>query len=304
VLPGADEVLALLEVRQQVRSGAWDVVVVDCAPTAETVRLLALPEALGWYMERVMPVERRVVKALRPVLSRATRVPMPRDAVFDAMERMHSELGEVRDLLTGAGSSLRLVLTPESVVVAEARRLLTTLSLFGYRVDGIVANKVFPADGADAWRREWVASQSAILAEVEESFAPLSIWQAPYGASEPVGLDALRSFGRSLYGGADPLASAPGRRPVEIVRRGAATEVRVLLPFADRGSVTLARHGDDLVVTVGSFRRLLTLPSGLRSAKVGGARVSDGALVVRFENGVEPTTVEADSARDSEEGVS
>ena len=122
VLPGADEVLALLEVRDQVRSGSWDLVVVDCAPTGETLRLLALPEALGWYMDRVFPLERRLIKTLRPVLRRAAGVPMPHEAVFDAIERMHAELAAVREVLTGPRSSVRLVLTPESVVVAEARR--------------------------------------------------------------------------------------------------------------------------------------------------------------------------------------
>ena len=120
VIPGAEEVLALLELRLHALSEEWDVIVVDCAPTAETLRLLALPEALGWYMQRVFPVERRVVRALRPVLSRAAGVPMPEDSVFDAVERLHRELDEVRELLSGPGSSVRLVLTPETVVLAEA----------------------------------------------------------------------------------------------------------------------------------------------------------------------------------------
>jgi arsenite-transporting ATPase len=303
VLPGADEVLALLELRAQARSGRWDVIIVDCAPTAETIRLLALPEALGWYMSKVLPVERRVVKALRPVLDRATGVPMPRDHVFDALERLHAELAEVRGLLTARHASLRLVLTPESVVVAEARRLLTSLSLFGYRVDGVVANKVFPADGADAWRREWVVCQSAILAEVEESFAPLPSWRAGYGRGEPVGIDGLRSFAAELYASSDPLASVGGRRPVEIARADGSTRVQVQLPFAERGSVRLARHGDELVVTVGSSRRLIALPSALRSARVAEARLGDGALVVRFEDRGDADTGPA-ASRDVEEEVS
>ena len=140
VLPGAEEVLALLELRQQALSGRWDVVVVDCAPTAETLRLLALPEALGWYMQRVFPAERRIIKALKPVLTRSVGVPMPDDHVFDAIERLHAELDEVRTLLSGPDASVRVVLTPENVVLAEARRSWTHLSLFGYRVDGVVAN--------------------------------------------------------------------------------------------------------------------------------------------------------------------
>ena len=157
MLPGAEEVLALLEVRDQARSGRWDLVVVDCAPTAETLRLLALPEALGWYMDRVLPMERRMVKVLKPVLTRAAGVPMPHDSVFDAIERLHADLAEVRDLLTGPEASVRLVLTPESVVVAEARRSLTTLSLYGYRVDGVVANRIFPDDRRRRLAAAWVA---------------------------------------------------------------------------------------------------------------------------------------------------
>ncbi len=161
VVPGAEEVLALLELRTHALSGDWDVIVVDCAPTAETLRLLALPEALGWYMNRVFGVQRRVVKALRPVLTRATGVPMPEEAVFDAVERLHSDLEQVQQILTEKESTVRLVLTPETVVVAEARRSLTTLSLYGYTVDGVIANRVFPEAGGDAWRQAWVDSQRA-----------------------------------------------------------------------------------------------------------------------------------------------
>src|SRR3954447_15733444 len=160
VIPGADEVLALLEVRRQVESGVYDVVVVDCAPTAETLRLLALPDAFSWYVERVFPIERRVVRTLRPMLNRVTRVPMPHDRVFDAVERVSRELAAVRPLLSDPPApSVRLVLTREAVVVAEARRTLTSLSLYGYRVDGVIANRVFPSEGADEWRAGWVTAQ-------------------------------------------------------------------------------------------------------------------------------------------------
>ncbi len=214
VIPGAEEVLALLELRLHALSGEWDVIVVDCAPTAETLRLLALPEALGWYMQRVFPVERRVVKALKPVLSRAAGVPMPEDSVFDAVERLHAELDEVRELLSGPDASVRLVLTPENVVLAEARRSYTTLSLFGYRVDGVVANRVFPADGADDWRAGWVEAQDAVLAQVEQSFAGLPVWRSVYRPGEPVGVEALAELAAEVYGADDPLAPPHGRGPV------------------------------------------------------------------------------------------
>ncbi len=283
VIPGAEEVLALLELRLHALSGDWDVIVVDCAPTAETLRLLALPEALGWYMQRVFPVERRVVKALKPVLTRAAGVPMPGDSVFDAIERLHYELDEVRSLLAGPSASVRLVLTPENVVLAEARRSYTTLSLFGYRVDGVVANRVFPADGADAWRAGWVSAQDTVLSEVSASFAGLPIWRSVYRSGEPVGVGALRDLAADVYGETDPLAVPTGDGPFRITRTSAGAVLKLALPFVSRGEVDLARNGDELVVTVGSYRRLLTLPSGLARYRVGGARVEEGELQVRFD---------------------
>ena len=282
VIPGAEEVLALLELRTQVLSGEWDVVVVDCAPTAETLRLLALPEALGWYMDRVFPAERRIVKALRPVLAKAAKVPMPHDTVFDAIERLHRDLEQVQQILTGPDASVRLVLTPETVVVAEARRSLTTLSLFGYRVDGVVANRVFPSDGADHWRQQWVEAQGAVLREVEESFVGMSIWRSSYRSSEPVGADALAEFAVQAYGDDDPLAVAGTGPPMTITRTPSGATLRIALPFVAKSDIDLARHGDELVVTVGSYRRLLALPAALSRHAVAGARIEDGVLQVRF----------------------
>ena len=284
VIPGAEEVLALLELRTQVLSGEWDVVVVDCAPTAETLRLLALPEALGWYMDRVFPTERRIVKALRPVLARAAGVPMPHDTVFDAIERLHRDLEQVREILTGDEASVRLVLTPETVVVAEARRSLTTLSLFGYRVDGVVANRVFPADGADPWRKQWVEAQGEVLREVEQSFTGLPIWRSSYRSSEPVGVVELADFATQAYAGDDPLAPPVAEGPMTITRTPTGATLRIALPFVAKSDIDLARHGDELVVTVGSYRRLLALPSALSRHTVAGARIEDGALQVRFRS--------------------
>jgi len=283
VIPGAEEVLALLELRLHALSGDWDVIVVDCAPTAETLRLLALPEALGWYMHRVLPVERRVVKALKPVLTRAAGVPMPGDSVFDAVERLHAELDEVQALLSGPGASVRLVLTPENVVLAEARRSYTTLSLYGYRVDGVIANRVFPDGGSDDWRAGWVTAQDRVLTEVTQSFAGLPVWRSLYRAGEPVGVTTLTDLARELYDGADPLAAPGGEGPFRVTRNTRGAVLGLALPNVTRAEVDLARHGDDLVVTVGSYRRLLTLPAGLSRHRIAGARVDDGELQVRFE---------------------
>lgn len=298
VIPGAEEVLALLELREQAHSGEWDVVVVDCAPTAETLRLLALPEALGWYMQRVLPMQRRVVRTLKPVLSRTTGVPMPEGSVFDAVERLHTELDEVRELLTGPDASVRLVLTPEAVVLAEARRSWTTLSLYGYRVDGVVANRIFPGDGADEWRAGWVRAQSDVLKQVSQSFTGLPLWRSPYRPEEPVGVDALTALAAEVYAADDPLAAPTGDGPFRVARTATGAVLHLALPGVRRADVDLARHGDELVVTLrstaapgsgasagaaGSYRRLLTLPAALARHRTVGARVEQGELQVRFE---------------------
>jgi arsenite-transporting ATPase len=286
VLPGADEVLALLEVRDQATSGRFDAVVVDCAPTAETLRLLALPEALRWYMDRVWPLERRIASALRPVLSRVAGVPMPGDAVFSAVERLQAELGGVHRLLTEPETtSVRLVLTPEAVVVAEARRTLTSLALYGYRVDGIVANRVISADDgpeADRWRAGWARAHAAMLAEVDQSFAPLPVRRVPYHPGEPIGVAALAALAGDLYGDDDPLACGPCAAGSTVERFGDRYVLTLALPFADRGDLTLGRRGDELIVTVGAHRRLVALPSALRRCTVDGARFTTGALRIEF----------------------
>ena len=286
VIPGAEEVFALLELRHHALSGAYDVIVVDCAPTAETLRLLALPEALGWYMQRLFGFQRKMVKALKPVLTKAAGVPMPGDSVFDAIERLHGELDQVREMLSGPNASVRLVLTPERVVLAEARRSFTTLSLFGYRVDGVVANRVFPAAEGDAWRSGWVEAQAGVLVDVHHSFEGLPIWRSTYRDEEPVGALALRGMAEDIYGGDDALAPPTGPGPLRVTRHGTTALLRLTLPFVTKGEVELARHGDDLVVTVGSYRRLLSLPASLARHRVIGARVDHGELQVRFEEKV------------------
>lgn len=284
VLPGAEQVLALLELRRQVASGRFDLVVVDCAPTGETLRLLALPEALRWYVEKVFPSQRRALRAVRPLLSRVSGPAVPHDSVFDAVSRLHAELSEVRELLTAPTTSVRLVLTPEAVVVAEARRTLTSLALYGYRVDGLVANRVFAASASgDGWTAGWVAAQQQQLEAVRRDTAPLPLLESTYAPGEPVGLEALTDLGAALYGDADPTGSSPGQELVAVTRDRDGFLLSVALPLARLEDVDLARSGDELVVTIVGHRRLLELPSALRRCTVGGARLVSGRLVVRFE---------------------
>jgi arsenite-transporting ATPase len=294
VLPGAEELLALIEVRDHVRSGRWDAVIVDCAPTAETLRLLALPEALDWYLSKALPAERRVVRALRPLLGPAVGLPTANSEVWAAAERLQDQLLDVQEVLKSPETTVRLVLTPESVVVAEARRALTQLALYGYRVDGVVANRVFEA-GDDPWRSGWAESQRGLLAEVTESFDPLPIFTAGYLPAEPVGAEALAALGAAVYGSADPLAAVGSSDFLQVRDDGDSFVMTLTLPLLDKDSLDLARVGDDLVVTVAGRRRVLALPSALRRCRVRGAHVDGDRLEIRFRPDPEqfPRTTEA-----------
>jgi arsenite-transporting ATPase len=281
VLPGAEELLALLEVREHAMSGACDAVIVDCAPTAETLRLLALPEALEWYLGRALPSQLRAVRALRPLLGPAVGLPTPREEVWDAVEQLRLLLRDVQQVLQDPGTSVRLVLTPESVVVAEARRALTQLVLYGSRVDTVIANRVFES-ADDAWRATWASAQRRVIDDVTASFEPLPILMAGYQPGEPVGADALRELGAAIYQDADPLAGARADELMQLWREGDDFVMALQLPLVDRDSLELARVGDELVVTVGGCRRLFALPSAFRRCTVSGAQVEDGHVRITF----------------------
>ncbi len=279
VLPGADEVLALLELRTQVASGRWDLVVVDCAPTGETLRLLALPAALQWYADKAFPAHRRALRAARPRLGRGAAA--LDEGVVEAVVRLHAELGAVRELLLSPSTTVRLVLTPEAVVVAETRRTLTSLALYGYRVDGVVANRVFPTS-TDPFLAGWVAAQHEQMTCVRRDMGALPVREQAYRGAEPVGVSALTELGRDLYGTDDPAAGPEPSELMTVERDGEQFVLSVLLPLARREDLGLTRSGDDLVVTVAGHRRLIALPSVLTRCQVDGASLSDGRLRVRF----------------------
>jgi arsenite-transporting ATPase len=283
VLPGLDEVFGLADIKTYAESGEWDVVVVDCAPTGETIRLLALPEILSWYMDRVFPVERRVVKAIRPVVSRLTALPVADDSVFAAARRFYDRLDGVRELLTdGAVTSVRLVVNPERMVIAEARRTYTYLSLFGYRVDAVVANRLLPDEIADPWFKAWKEAHAEHLGAIEEGFAPIPVLRVELAPEELVGAPRLRAFGEQLYGDLAPAAVLHQGDSLRIRRQGRDHVLTLPLPFAGRDDLELGRRDGELLVRVGPYRRAVLLPDSLRRRVVTDARLDGDTLRVVF----------------------
>ncbi|MGI8823155.1 MAG: ArsA family ATPase [Acidimicrobiia bacterium] len=283
VFPGMDEIFSLVSVRDHVRSAEYDVIVVDCAPTAETLRLLSLPEVLSWYMEKMFPIGRRVAKVVRPVLSRVTTLPMADDKVFDAVARFYERLDGIREILANPEiTSARLVMNPEKMVISEARRTYTYLGLFGYTVDAAIVNRVLPETITDPYFARWREIQEGHLKEVEEGFADVAIKRLRLFDEEMVGLDRLRIVGEELFGDADPTAHMSKGRPFRVVDDGDSVVMVLSVPFAEHGEVDVLRHGEELFVTVGPYRRSLILPDSLKRREVQRAKLSGGELRITF----------------------
>jgi arsenite-transporting ATPase len=283
VIPGLDEVFALSDIKAFASSGDYDLLVVDCAPTAETIRLLSLPDVLGWYMERMFETQRRLTRLARPILQRVSGMPIAGDGVFGAVRRFYDRLDGVREILAdGDVTSARLVVNPERLVVAEARRTFTYLSLFGYHVDAVIANRVLPAELDHPWVAQWRATQTAHLDAIRDAFAPLPVLAAELANDEVVGLPALSEFAATLYGDADVAARLSDLEPFRVDPHGDSLMLSVQLPFTERDEVHLGRASDELVLTVGPHRRALMLPDSLVRREVAGARFVDDRLVVEF----------------------
>jgi arsenite/tail-anchored protein-transporting ATPase len=282
VVPGLDEVFALADIREHAEAD-WDVVVVDCAPTAEAIRLLSLPDVLARYMERVFPIGRQVNRIVSPVMSRLTTLPIADDDLFAATRRFYDRLAGVREILTdGRRTTVRLVANPERVVIAEARRTHTYLTLFGYHVDAVIANRILPDEVADPWFARWKALHAQHLSAIGDDFAPVPVLRLPLQPAEPVGVDALRAVAEALYGDEDPTARFGSSEPMRVRRHGAATVLEVDLPFTERDELELARRNGELLVRVGPYRRALLLPDSLRRRSVAGAQLREGRLLVTF----------------------
>ncbi len=282
-LPGIEEVFSLTDLRRHADEGSFECIVVDCAPTAETLRLLSLPEIARWYIERIFPIERRVVRVVRPVLERVTSMPIASDNVFRSVQRLYENLDAVGKLLTDpVRASIRIVVNPEKMVIAEARRLFTYLALFGYRVDAVVANRILPEEVDDPYFAKWKKIQATHLDTIRESFAPVPVFTSRLYDEEMVGSALLHELCDEVYKGDDPARIFHTGEPMRVYKDGSAMVLELQLPYAD-GRLDLSRKEDDLIVTVGSYRRSLMLPQSLRRREIVDASFDGPALKIRFE---------------------
>ncbi len=283
VLPGMEELAGLVHLIKYYEESDFDAVIVDCAPTGETLRLLSFPDVMRWWLHRIFPIQRTAARIARPVLTRVTDLPFPDDDVFEALKDLFERLDKMRDILTNPDiSSVRLVLNAEKMVVKEAQRTFTYLNLYGYPSDLVVCNRLIPPDVTDAYFTSWKESQERYFALVEEGFAPLPILTAPLMDQEVVGLEMLDRFATALYGEDDPTLIR-FRGQTQAVRQDDGDYVlTLLLPFTSKEDVSLSQLGDELVIHVGKNKRNVILPRVLVGMRTESAKLEDDRLTIRF----------------------
>jgi arsenite-transporting ATPase len=284
VPPGMDELFSLLWIKRHYDEDEFDCVVVDCAPTGETLRLLSFPDVATWWLEKVLPWERRFAAAARPLASALLDVPLPGDAVFEEVERLVRNLVAMNGILRDReATSIRLVTSPDRMVVKEAMRTFTYLNLYGYLTDAVIVNRVLPEDAGAGYFADWLAVQREQLELVRSAFAPVPILTARWLPQEVVGSEMLDRLAAELFAERGPGELLHDELSQELSAENGRATLRLSLPFSERGDIHLRKIGLEVVVRVGVHKRTIVLPPAMAAYSTSGARFDDGALRVFFE---------------------
>lgn len=282
-LPGMEEIASLMELAIHVESGKYDVIVIDCAPTGETMQLLGFPDMARWWLDKIFPISRQVARVVRPVVQPLVGVPLPSDEVFLATRDLILQVDGIREILADTEmTSIRLVLNLEKMVIKEAQRAFTYFNLFGYATDLIIVNRVLPKDAGGDYFETWRETEDRYLHVAEEAFSPLPIRQVPFYRQEVVGMKMLAKVASDLFGEDDPASRFYTGVPQKIERQGNAYLLSVTLPFASKEDVEILQSNRDLAVRVGAYKRNIALPSSLAGMQARSARLRGQTLVVTF----------------------
>jgi arsenite/tail-anchored protein-transporting ATPase len=284
VFPGLEELFALLKIREFAGSGDFDVLIVDCAPTGETLRLLSYPATMTWWLEKIFPWKKKAIKFARPVVKVAAKgLELPSDDVIDAIELLCRHLAELQVLLLNpAITTVRIVLNPEKMVLAESRRSFTYLNLFGFTTDAIIVNRVLPAAATDGYLAQWRSIQAKYDEEIQAAFTPLPILRVPMMQTEVVGLPMLEQIANAAFTEVDPGAILFEGRVEEVAKEEDGFVLYLAVGFATKDEINLTQRGDELTVQVGWHKRKVILPRTLMGRPVLGAKFAGQRLRIRF----------------------
>lgn len=283
VFPGMEELFSLMEIRNYYRTAEYDVIIVDCAPTGDTLRLLSAPEITHWYLKHIFPIQRTAAKAVRPVANRVLPFPFPGDKVFEAMKNLSSQLAEMKEILEDKDTtSIRLVINPEKMVIKEAQRAFTFFSLFGYAVDLVIVNRLIPTEVEDVYFKKWKKIQLSYQEKIKECFTPIPIFSSELFREEIVGVELLAKLAAKVYGKRDPAQLFSKHKAIAIERANGGFNLSIYLPFVDKKNIELFQKGEELFVKVGANKRNILLPQTLLGQSIKSAKYEDEILRIHF----------------------
>ena len=287
ILPGMEELSAMMYINQYRREQRYDAIVLDAAPTAESLRFISMPTTLDWYMKHIFPFQRNLLRAVRPIANRVAPFELPTDNYFVNIRNLFEKLDGIGEIMEDPRTtSVRLVTNPEKMVLRETQRAFVYFSLHGLTVDTVMVNRVLPAEVMDTWFDEWHRSQENVLQEIDEYFAPVPVKRVPLFAHEVLGKDRLQELAKVLYpADEDPLAVTRTDKPYTFEKRDGIYEIRVLMPFAVKGEIGLFKKGDELVVEIGTLRRHIGLPRSMAMLRPSRAKLDNGVLTVEMQEG-------------------
>ena len=284
VLPGMEEGASFLWVEKFYREAEFDLLIIDSAPTGETLKLLSLPQVGQWWMDRIFPIHRRVAKSLGPMVRLVSDVPIPEEDTYQAVEDLYGRMLSIHQVLSDPeANSIRLVINPERMVIQEARRTYTYLGLYGYPVDAAIVNRILPEETSHSVFHNYLEAQKNYLAEIQEAFAPLPIFHVPHIGEEVFGLTLLRRIGERLYGDKDPTSIFMREKPYDLKAEDGCYLLGIYLPLAGKGDVSVMQYGDHLMVQIKNQRLNYFLPKFLAYYNAASAHLENSWLRVRFE---------------------
>lgn len=283
VFPGMEDLLSLLRILSYYKEKTFDVIIIDCAPTGETLALLSFPDMLRWWMDKLFPMKRKAIKLVRPVVEPLLGIPMPSDGVMGEIDKIYNQLDEMRQILSDREiTSIRIVVNPEKMVIKEAQRSFTYLNIYDFNVDAIVVNRVIPENVTDEYFNVWKEIQKKYKEMILDSFSPVPIYYAPLFENEIVGLEMLQRMGNEVFHNENPIEIKYRVRTQEIKKEGNEYNFSIYMPFTDKRDLSLNQKGDELIVRTCSLKRNITLPKTLQSLSIKGAKFEDDTLKIRF----------------------
>lgn len=285
IIPGMEEVVGFLYINQYVKEKVYDAIILDCAPTGETLRFISIPSTLEWYIKKIFPLERNIARLARPFAKMVTDVPIPEDSYFRGLKSLFERLEGIEEILLDKNmTSVRLVTNAEKMVVRETQRAFMYFCMYGFAIDLIVVNRVLPPEIQDQYFQKWLISQGKYLEEIESYFAPVPISRLKLFQEEIVGMKKLQDLAYALYGTSNPCQVFFHEEPYSFFKENSTYIVKLKIPFTTKDHVDLHKDMDGLIIRIGGFKRHIPLPRALMRSKLQGAKLMDKCLTITFED--------------------